>query len=102
MLDKTLSSRTPSEFHPRAAAGGFEASPMIASCAINGLPGKGYIAVGMNRAFDSEIGLPKRSTRAWEMLGFRTPPDVRRYFMAQRSWQESSAQPTITHRRIAM
>jgi hypothetical protein len=37
-----------------------------------------YIAVGMHRALESAIGLPSRSTNASRMLGFVTPPDVRR------------------------
>jgi hypothetical protein len=39
-----------------------------------------YSAVGMHRAWESAIGLPRRSTRASWMLGFVTPPDVRRSF----------------------
>jgi hypothetical protein len=34
-----------------------------------------YSAVGMQRALESAIGLPSRSTSAWRMLGFVTPPD---------------------------
>src|SRR3954447_14217979 len=39
-----------------------------------------YSAVGMQRALDSSIGFPSRSTRASRMLVFVTPPDVRRSF----------------------
>jgi hypothetical protein len=39
-----------------------------------------YDAVGMQMALESAIGLPRRSTSAWWMLGFLTPPDVRRSF----------------------
>jgi hypothetical protein len=39
-----------------------------------------YSAVGMQRALESAIGLPNRPTRASQMLGFVTPPDVRRSF----------------------
>src|SRR4051794_33873547 len=35
----------------------------------------------MQRALDSAIGLPRRSTSALWMLGFLTPADVRRYLM---------------------
>ena len=40
-----------------------------------------YIAVGMQRAVASLIGLPRRSTSALWMLGFLMPADVRRSFM---------------------
>ena len=40
-----------------------------------------YAAVGMQRALDSAIGLPSRSTSASRMLAFLTPADVRRSFM---------------------
>ena len=40
-----------------------------------------YIAVGIQRALHSAIGLPSSSTSAWWMLVFLTPAEVRRYFM---------------------
>src|SRR5262245_15585999 len=40
-----------------------------------------YNAVGMQRASDSAIGLPSRSTSAFLMLVFLMPADVRRSFM---------------------
>src|SRR4051812_42418017 len=40
-----------------------------------------YPPVGMQRASDSAIGLPSRSTRASWMLVFLMPADVRRSFM---------------------
>ena len=39
-------------------------------------PGRG--AFGMQRAWDSSIGLPNRSSNALWMLGFLIPEDVRR------------------------
>src|SRR6218665_3345469 len=39
------------------------------------------MAVGTNRALDSAIGLPKRSTNAWWMLVLLMPAEVRRSFM---------------------
>lgn len=39
-----------------------------------------YEAVGMQRALDSAIGLPNRSTSALWMLVFLMPADVRRSF----------------------
>jgi len=38
---------------------------------------KAYVAVGMQRALDSAIGLPRRSTRASRMLAFLMPAEVR-------------------------
>jgi hypothetical protein len=40
-----------------------------------------YVAVGMQRALDSGIGLPRRSTSASLMLVFVMPADVRRNLM---------------------
>jgi hypothetical protein len=39
-----------------------------------------YCAVGMHRALESVIGLPRRSTNALWMLAFLTPADVSRSF----------------------
>src|SRR6266536_3318735 len=44
-------------------------------------PGMAYTAVGMQRALESAIGLPSRSTRALRMLSLLMPAEVRRYFM---------------------
>jgi len=41
-------------------------------------PATSRTAVGMQRALESAIGLPSRSTSASRMLGFLTPADVRR------------------------
>jgi hypothetical protein len=40
--------------------------------------GLAYAAVGMQRALDSPIGLPRRSTSASWMLVFLMPAEVRR------------------------
>jgi hypothetical protein len=40
-----------------------------------------YDAVGMQRALDSAIGLPRRSTSALWMLLFLMPAEVRRSLM---------------------
>jgi hypothetical protein len=40
-----------------------------------------YVAVGMQRALDSAIGLPSRSTSVLWMLVFLMPADVSRNFM---------------------
>ena len=44
-----------------------------------------YDAVGMQRALDSAIGLPRRSTSASWMLVFLMPADVRRNLMMPRA-----------------
>jgi len=59
---------------------GVEARPVISRHAMAGPP-MGYTAVGMQRALDSAIGLPKRPTSASRMLVFLTPAEVRRSFM---------------------
>jgi len=41
----------------------------------------GYVAVGMQRALDSAIGLPSMSTSAFWMLAFLMPAEVRRSFI---------------------
>ena len=43
-----------------------------------------YDAVGMQRALDSAIGLPSRSTSALWMLGFLMPAEVSSSFMMRR------------------
>src|SRR5690349_3839354 len=44
-------------------------------------PGMAYTAVGMQRALDSEIGLPSRSTRVLRMLSLEMAHEVSRNFM---------------------
>src|SRR5262245_48778597 len=46
-----------------------------------GPPGLAYTAVGMHRALDSAIGLPRSSTSALRMLVFVMPPEVSSNFM---------------------
>ena len=45
-----------------------------------------YVAVGMQRALDSAIGLPSRPTSALWMLVFLMPADVRRSFIMPLPW----------------
>ena len=53
--------------------------PAMNSQAVAGVHmGWPYCAEGMHRALDSAIGLPSRSTSASRILGFVTPPEVRR------------------------
>ncbi len=80
-LGSAVSSRTPRAFHSMEVMpphGGMpltkprtEAGPHI------GWP---HCAVGIQRAVESVIGLPNRSTSALRMLEFVIPPDVRSSF----------------------
>lgn len=78
MLGSAVSSRTPSDFQPRSHMGS-GVCPVMKRQAEAGPP-MGWTAVGMQRALESAIGLPSRSTSASRMLGFMTPADVRRSF----------------------
>src|SRR3954453_16402145 len=83
MLGNAVSSSTPRDFHPRSHMGFSGSRPLMNSHAFTPGPTHGcpYIAVGMQRALASRIGLPRRSSSALLMLGFLTPADVRRSFM---------------------
>src|SRR3954470_11644909 len=81
MLGSAVSSSTPRDFHPSSHIG-VVAWPVMNRHAPPGLPiGCPYPAVGMQRALDSAIGLPRRSTSASWMLVFLMPADVRRNLM---------------------
>src|SRR5437762_383178 len=77
MLGSAVSSSTPRDFQPSMHMGS-ESCPVIQRHAAPG-PAQGcpYAAVGMMRALDSAIGLPRRSTSALWMLGLVIPPEVR-------------------------
>ncbi len=79
MLGSAVSSNTPTDFHPSSHIGSAD-RPLMNSHALSPGPTRGcpYIAVGMQRALDSAIGLPSRSTSASRMLAFLMPADVRR------------------------
>jgi hypothetical protein len=80
MLGSAVSSSTPKDFHPSSHMG-VEARPQMKRHAPPGLPcGCPYPAVGMHRALESAIGLPRRSTSALRMLAFLIPAEVSRYF----------------------
>src|SRR5919106_4405954 len=83
MLGSAVSSSTPNDFHPNSHMGQRGSRPLMNSHAFTPGPTQGcpYIAVGMQRALDSLIGLPSRSTSASWMLAFLMPADVRRSFM---------------------
>ena len=75
MLDSAVSSRIPTDFQPKSP---WPAMKRQAEAGVH--QGWPYSAVGMQRALDSAIGLPSRSTSASRMLVLVTPPDVRRSF----------------------
>src|SRR4051812_48881564 len=80
MLGSAVSSSSPSDLQPRShiGAGVRPATKRQADAGVHlGCP---YSAVGMHRALQSVIGLPKRSTSALRMLAFLIPPEVRRSF----------------------
>src|SRR5438874_12105709 len=80
MLGSAVSSSTPKDFHPSSHKG-VASRPLISRHAMPAPPGMAYAAVGMQRALDSAIGFPIRSTSASWMLVFLMPADVRRNFM---------------------
>src|SRR5688572_18729060 len=82
MLGRAVSSSTPKDFQPNSHIGVRDSRPLMNRHAAPG-PAMGcpYAAVGMQRALESAIGLPSRSTSASWMLVFLMPAEVRRYFM---------------------
>src|ERR1700758_3973986 len=80
MLGSAVSSSTPNDFQPNSHKG-LKANPLISFDAMPAPPGRAYAAVGMQRALQSTIGLPNRSTSASWMLGLLIPAEVRRSFM---------------------
>src|SRR5437899_8382291 len=79
MLGSAVTSSTPKDFQPNSHMGVLASRPLMNRHAAPG-PAMGcpYAAVGMQRALDSAIGLPRRSTSALWMLAFLMPADVRR------------------------
>src|SRR5207244_8938107 len=82
MLGSAVSSSTPNDFQPSSHMGVLDSRPLMNRHAAPG-PAMGcpYAAVGMQRALDSAIGLPRRSTSALSILVFLMPADVRRNLM---------------------
>src|SRR4029079_15120043 len=82
MVGSAVSSSTPRDFQPSSHIGQRGSRPLMNGHAFSPGPTQGcpYIAVGMQRALDSLIGLPSRSTSASWMLAFLMPADVRRSF----------------------
>src|SRR5437870_11411786 len=82
MLGSAVSSSTPKDFQPNSHRGVLGSCPAMNRHAAKG-PAMGcpYAAVGMQRAPDSAIGLPSRSTSASWMLAFLMQAEVRRSLM---------------------
>src|SRR3954454_4627536 len=82
MLGSAVSSNTPKDFQPSSHIGQLGSRPLMNCHTFPPGPTHGcpYIAVGMQRALDSLIGLTSRSTSASWMLAFLMPADVRRSF----------------------
>src|SRR6266536_2144367 len=81
MLGSAVSSSTPKDFQPNSHMGVLASRPLMNRHAWPAPSGLAYIAVGMQRASDSAIGLPRRSTSASWMLVFLMPAEVRRNLM---------------------
>src|SRR5262245_21674428 len=80
MLGSAVSSSTPNDFQPNSHMGVLGSCPLMNLQASLGCP-RACVAVGMQRALDSAIGLPRRSTSALWMLVFLMPAEVRRSFI---------------------
>src|SRR5919112_1796920 len=101
MLGSAVSSSTPTDFQPRSTMGLSELPLMNRQGPAPGpTMGCPYSAVGMHRALESAIGLPRRSTKACWMLVFLTPADVRRSLKMLPGWgaKERSGVETSYHR----
>src|SRR3954469_2410988 len=96
MVGSAVSSRTPSDFHGNAVMPPQGGKPLMKPRTDTG-PHTGWphCAVGMQRALQSAIGLPSRSTSASLMLGLVTPPDVRRSFTAASCLGDGAAQALL-------
>src|SRR5947207_13895311 len=71
MLASAVSSSTPTDFQPSSVMGLGDRPLMNRQGPPGSASGAPYPAVGMHRALDSAIGLPRRSTSASWMLAFR-------------------------------
>src|SRR5215212_10028108 len=85
MLGSAVSSSSPNDFQPNSHIGVLASCPLMNFHASSGPP-RACVAVGMQRALDSGIGLPRRSTSASWMLAFLIPAEVRRNLMGARSF----------------
>src|SRR5450759_4922044 len=81
MLGSAVSSSTPNDFQPSSHMGVLASRPVMNFHAMAAPPGMAYVAVGMQRALHSAIGLPRRSISAFRMLAFLMPAEVRRNLM---------------------
>src|ERR671919_2591436 len=73
MLGNAVSSSTPKDFQPSSHMGVLASCPLMNRQACPAPPGMPCVAVGMHRALDSAIGLPRSSTSALRMLAFLMP-----------------------------
>ncbi len=81
MLGSAVSSSTPRDFQPSPHMGARGSPPVMKRhAALGPAMGCAYAAVGMQRALDSAIGLPRRPMRASWMLRFLMPAEVRSNF----------------------
>src|SRR5579863_3556623 len=81
MLGSAVSSSTPNDFQPNSHIG-VVARPVMNRHAAAGPPiGCPYDAVGMQRALQSSIGLPRRPTSALWMVSFLMPAEVSSNFI---------------------
>src|SRR5947207_4340237 len=103
MLGNAVSSSTPNDFQPNSHMGVLGSCPLMNLHASSGCP-RACVAVGMQRALASAIGLPSRSTSASWMLVFLMPAEVRRSLMLPPGvitaawWDPLHRQPS-SHRR---
>ncbi len=85
MLGSAVSSSTPNDFQSNSHKG-VVSRPVISRQAMPAPPGMAYTAVGMQRALDSAIGLPSRSTSAsWMPVLVRFVFQIRRLDLAGRT-----------------
>src|ERR1700739_4679742 len=80
MRGSAVSPSPPNDFQPNSHKG-LKADPQISLQAMPAPPGRAYAAVGIQRALDSEIGLPSSAPRASWMLVFVIQAEVRRSLM---------------------
>src|SRR6185437_10101128 len=84
MVGSAVSSSTPKDFQPSSHMGSADRPVMNRHAPAQAMRGPYIdpcIAVGMQRALDSLIGLPRRSSSVSRMLAFLMPADVRRSFI---------------------
>jgi hypothetical protein len=81
MLGSAVSSSTPIDFQPSSTMGVLGSCPAMKFHAGSAPAFMPWFAVGMQRALDSAIGLPRRSTSPSRMPAFLMPAEVSRSLM---------------------